>query len=218
VFHGNETIVLTPVLLPEELEGREVAATELDSLVASLLASSGYSVVPPDHYTTIWTDLVEQMGGLHDPNSGQLDQERFDLARERLFSDLTELYRADAVLYPEVWVVDAPFSDGVASWDGVREGLVGFGTRLLEALSSILWQEGQSSLPVGKVRALSLVVIAEDMSGYEILSSAGGIQVLEKVGLNPSDIEAVRDRDLLVDSERIAKAAAIALSPLLKRN
>jgi hypothetical protein len=217
VLRGNETIVLTPVVLPEELEGHEAAAVELDSLIASFLASSGYSLIPADEYTAVWDGILQQMGGIYDFHSGELDNDRFDLARERLFIDLTELYQADAVLYPEVWIVDAPFSEGVAKWDGTSEAMVGFGIRLLDALGAAFSQDAGSQLPVGTVRALSLVVFLEDMSGGEVFSNAGGIQVLEKVGSNPSDIEAVRDGELLVDLERTAEAVDIALAPLVER-
>lgn len=218
VFSGDETMVLTPVVLPEELESHEAAARELDSLVAVLLRDRGYTLVPAEQYSAIWGGIVEQMGGLFDPETGVRDDEKFALARERLFLDLGEIYQADAILYPEVWVVDAPFSDGVATWDGVSESLVGFGVKLLAALSAIFTDESDTPLPVGSVRAISLVVFAEAMNGDEVFSNSGGIQVLEKVGTDPSDIEAVRDKDILADPDRNRHAVEIALGPLLKRN
>ena len=139
----------------------------------------------------------------------------YGFAGKVLFIDLTDLFDADAVLYPEIWVVEAPFADGVASWDGTSESMVGFGLRFLDVLSAIFWADEAEGLPRGTVNALSLVVFAEDMNGREVFSNAGGIQVLEKVGLNADDLKSVESEKLLRDWPRNSKAVEIALAPLI---
>jgi hypothetical protein len=208
-------VVVAPVVLPEGLENREAEAAWFDSVIADRLTGGGYNVVPVGRYAEIWDQIVVQMGGLFDGSTGELDQDKFDIARERLFIDLTDLFDADAVLYPEIWAVEAPFSEGIASWDGTSEAMVGFGLRFLDALSAILSNDNNSGLPQGTVTALSLVVIAEDMSGREVFSNAGGIQLLEKVGMDADRVSTVDGEQLLRDWPRNAKAVEIVLEPLV---
>ncbi len=214
-FIGGETVVMAPVVLPEGLEDREPEAVWIDSVIAQRLTATGYDVVPAEQYAAIWDQIVLQMGGLVDSSTGELDEDRFELARERLFMDLTDLFDADAVLYPEIWLVEAPFADGVASWDGTSENMVGFGLRFLDALGAVLSNDDRGGLPQGTVSALSLVLIAEDMSGREVFSNAGGIQLLEKVGMDADDVSTVDAEQLLRDWERNAKALEIVLGPLV---
>jgi len=214
-FRGGETVVVAPLVLPEGLENRESEAIWFDSVIAERLTASGYDLVSADLYAEIWDQIVVQMGGLFDSSTGELDQEKFDLARERLFIDLTDLFDADALLYPEIWVVEAPFADGVASWDGTSEAMVGFGLRFLHALSTALSNDQGQGLPQGIVNALSLVLIAEDMNGREVFSSAAGIQLLEKVGMDPDDVSAVEDDQLLRQWQRNTKAVEMVLDPLI---
>lgn len=209
-------MVMAPVVLPEGLEDREPEAVWIDSVIAGRLTAGGYDVVPAEQYAEIWDQIVLQMGGLVDSSTGELDEDRFELARERLFMDLTDFFDADAVLYPEIWVVEAPYSDGVACWDGTSENMVGFGLRFLDALSAILSNDQSGGLPQGTVGALSLVLIAEDMNGTEVFSNAGGIQLLEKVGMDQDDVTLVDSEQLLRDSPRNAKALDIVLEPLVR--
>jgi hypothetical protein len=185
----------------------------LTLLLTQELDSAGYRVISDVVYTEEWNRIVDHMGGLYDPATGQRDDERLELARERLYQDLSELHQAYAVLYPEIWIVDAPFSDGVAQWDGTSEALVSFGTRVLDFLGAI-FNSGDSQLPYGTVPALSLMIFVEDMSGAEVISNAGGIQVLEKVGVSPDEVSEVPDGQLLVDWARIRDAVRIALEPI----
>ena len=83
------------------------------------------------------------------------------------------------------------------------------------ALATIFTE--QSKLPTGTVPALSLVVFGEDMRGREMFSNAGGIQVIEKVGTDPDDIQVIPDESLLLVPKRNRKAVEIALSPLSVR-
>ena len=216
-FQQTEIIALTPVLIPEELPNQATAAVVFDSLIAAVLTDAGYSLVSVDDYTAVWGRILDQMGGLTDPITGELDETKFELARERLYLDLSEMYHADVALYPEVWTVDAPFAAGVATWDGASQSMVKFGVRVLDVIGAFL-SSSESQLPRGTVRALSLMVFVEDMSGVEVFSDAGGIELLEKVGTNPGSREPVPEEELFQDRQRSRKAVGRALRALVERN
>jgi hypothetical protein len=203
--------------MPGELQNQATAAGEFDSLIAAVLADAGYSLVAVDEYIAVWGRILDQMGGLSDPITGERDEMKFDLARERLYLDLSEMYQADAVLYPEIWTIDAPFGEGVATWDGTSQSMVDFGVRVLDFIGAIL-SSSESKLPRGTVRALSLVVFLEDMNGVEVFSDAGGIELLEIVGTDPESRRMVPEEELFQDRQRSREAVDQALRALVERN
>ena len=215
-FQQTEIIALTPVSMPEEIRQQAAAAGEFDSLIAAVLTDAGYSLVSVDDYLAVWGHILDQMGGVSDPITGERDEAKFELARERLYLDLSEMYYADAVLYPEIWTVDAPFAEGVASWDGTSQAMVEFGIRVLDFIGAILTRS-ESQLPRGTVRALSLMVFMEDMNGVEVFSDAGGIELLEQVGTDPGSLQVVPEEELFQDRERSRKAVDQALRRLVDR-
>lgn len=213
-YDVTNTLVLTPVSLPSELDPYADHVEEFDSLIASFLEQADFDLIPAKEYSTLWEGVMEQVGGFFDPVTGERDEEKFTAARDSLFSLLTELYHPDALLYPEIWLVGAPFSEGTARWDGTSQALIGFGTRLIDALGTV-FSGSESNLPEGNVDALSLVIFIENMEGEELYMESGGIQVMQKVGRDPRDVKAVPDDEILSDHERNRKAVVIALKPLL---
>jgi hypothetical protein len=209
-----ETIVLTPTVVPEELAEFSAAMEEVDSLIAAALKATGFRLVPAGEYATIWERLMERVGGVLDSATGERMEERFEVARRQLLNELDSRYDPDALLYPEIWIVDAAFSEGAARWDGTSQALIGLGTRLIHALGAA-FSGSESNLPSGTVEALSLVVFLEDMDGEELYANSGGIEVLEKVGSDPRDRRRVPDQKLFTNHARIRRAVALALDPLL---
>ncbi len=208
------TIVLTPVSVPEGFEEYTAAMEEFDSLIAQSLERAGYTTVPAEEYAALWEDILDRTVGLFDSLTGERNEAVFDTARQELFTLLSELYHPDALLYPEIWIVDAPFSGGTAQWDGVSQELVGVGTRIVDALGA-LFSATESNLPTGDVEAVSLVVFIENMEGEEIFANSGGIQVLEKVGKHPDDRKPVPKDEWFTNQSRNRRAVSIALGPIL---
>lgn len=208
----THTLVLTPVMGPDELDLPAEVARKIDSLVERELRGAGVRVVPAHEYTKRWNAAVERVGGLYDPYTGEPIDEKFESARWRLVDELERRFGADALLYPELWVVEAPHSSGVAQWDGASQAVSGLGARLLHAIDALL-DLGEGSLREGFVAALSLVVIIEDLDGAEIYRQAGGIQVLERVA--DDEVIAVDPDDVLADWDRLQQAVRIAVGPLI---
>ena len=208
------TIVLAPVSMPDGFEEYTAAMAEFDSLIARELKAAGYQTVPAEEYALLWEGILERTDGLFDSLTGERNEAAFDTAREMLFALLSEQYHPDALLYPEVWLVDAPFSGGTAQWDGAAEELVGVGTRIVDALGA-LFSPNESNLPTGEVEAASLVVFVESMTGEELFANSGGIQVLEKVGSNPEDRRRVPKEKIFTNRSRNRRAVRIALGPIL---
>ena len=212
-FFGTvNAIVLAPVAVPDDFEFAESTLVTIDSLVEAGLVAAGFVTVPSTSYDEVWSRILGQIGLLYDPETGAQDVEKLEIAREQLFVDLEEFYHPDAVLFPEIQIVDAQFTDGVAKWDGTSEPLIGFGSRIFAAFTAMFG----ANHPIGSVEALSLAVVVQDMSGEELFMNAGGIQVLQKLKSNGSFRE-VPEAKLLADDERNRKAVKRALEPLIKK-
>ena len=214
---ATQTIALAPVVGPPGIQVAESLLVQIDNLIEAMLLGAGFSCVPRHEYVATWEHILAQMGGLYDSVTGELDELRLEVAREQLRRDLRDLYQPDFVLYPEIWIVEAGFSNGVAKWDGASQPLVSFGTRALNVIDGALGEYG-GFLPTGVVNALSLGVIVEDMDGLEIFLNSGGLEVLEKVGRDVGQPEPVLHETILTDPERNQRAVRTALSPIVERS
>ena len=208
------TIAVAPVSPPAEVEVAESSLVNIEAMIEEMLVAAGYHCVSASEYGATWDRILAQMGGLYDSETGELDELRFEVAGEQLRRDLLEVHRSDHVLYPEIWIVDAEYSNGVAKWDGTSEPLVGFGTRLLNVIDAILNQY-DGFLSDGVTNALSLGIIVEDMDGVEIFRNVGGIELLKDAQSDgsfggPDQFEAV-----LQDPKRSRRAVRAALMPLV---
>ncbi len=214
VLHADvQTVVLTPVQLPPDLDIPERILLRLDSLIGTTVRTAGFTTVASHDFSEIWDRVQLEVGGLFDPRTGERDELRFADARELLAWELEDRFGADALLYADLVVVSAPFANGVAHWDETSQPLTGWGWRLLDALNALLGEEG-GSLPEGTVPALSLSVTLERVSGEQLYANAGGIEVLEKVGTSESDRTPVPQEKLCRNWRRNRKAVEIALGPL----
>ncbi|NIM49877.1 MAG: hypothetical protein GTN62_02905 [Gemmatimonadales bacterium] len=213
LYQSVEIIVVTPVHVAAEVELHEDALASVDSLVDAALRSAEFSVIPARQYAEIWDRIVLELGGLFDPHTGERDELKFQDAREQLVGELEERFDPGALLYLEIVEVDAPFADGVARWDGTVQAVTPFGLRVLDAVGAALI-DTQGFLPEGTVRALSLELIIEDMSGAELYVNFGGMQVLETIGEGIGERTPVPASELCADQQRNRKAVEIALAPL----
>ena len=216
-FFGTvNAIVLAPVAVPDGFEFAESTLVTIDSLVEAGLVAAGFVTVPSTSYDEVWSRILSQIGALYDPETGVQDVEKLEIAREQLFVDLEELYHPHAVLFPEIQIVDAQFTEGVANWDGTSEPLLSLGRRMMIAAFAAMFVSEGENAPTGSVEALSFAVVVQDMSGEELFMNAGGIQVLQKLNSNGSFRE-VPEAKLLADDGRNRKAVKRALEPLLKK-
>ncbi len=187
-------IVLAPVVLQTDVAVPEAVLQRIDSLIAGELSASGFEVVPSFVYEEIWMRLNEEAGGFFDPYTGERDEDRFQQAVDQLKLELREGFDPDALVYPEIWPVEAPVSYGTASWDGVRQTSFGVSEVIL---------------------ALSVVVVIEDMGGKELFVNGGGLEVAE---MWSRALGVVRrpTRDMFGDDQRLIDAVEVALHPLLE--
>jgi hypothetical protein len=192
-FHSEvSSVVLAPTVAQTDVAVPESVLVRLDSLIALKLDSFGFDVVPSVVYQEIWTRLTEEAGGFYDPYTGEQDEELFEETVDELKRELQDGFDPDAIVYPEIWSVDAPVSYGRARWDGVERSAPG----------------------LTEVVALSLIVVVEDMEGKELYANGGGLGVAEAWD-RTSGIEPRPPAAIFQPEGSLAEAVDVALNPLL---
>jgi len=195
-FDSVKTIVVTSTSVVGETSVSDSTLTQLETLIEEKLRQAGMSVVTASEYAVIWQEISDGAGGFFDPYTGERDEEKFQAAAERLQNELVERFQPDALLYPEIWEVEAPFSGGVAAWGGVTQRVTG--------------GAGYS----GDVLAATLLVAIQDIDGNELYTQEAGVQVVEYM-LRGQLTRLAADR-LFSDSTWIPAAVSRALDPLLE--
>ena len=194
-FDNTERVALVPLESDDDLEVPDSVVTEFESLLRGELEQAGFHVIPSLVYEELWIRVVQDVGGIFDPYTGRRDDERFQRAVDRLREELKENFEPDVLLRPELWVVDAPFHDAVARWDGTSQDI-----------STSRFRFGQD----GFVLALTFGIVVEDLEGIELYVNGGGIEVLETLE------SVVPTEALFADRERIRNAVLTALEPLTR--
>jgi hypothetical protein len=205
----TRTIALSPIRLPEDLEDPEPVESLFDSLIGNALRGAGYSVVSSDIVAEIWNYGADSIGGYYDEMTGEPDTSRLNPLRRYFRQRLRDEHGAQAVLLPEVVVVDAPYSDGQARWDGTSQSVAGFLAVVLSAITN-------HEMPAGTAEGLSLDIQIEGVDGGVIYTNRGGIELWAKPSGDGRELNWVPREELFARRERCEKAIRAALGAILE--
>lgn len=199
---------LIPVTLGDEFKERSDVKARYEQLLAERLQKLGWEVVPSARYDEVLLQLKREIGGYYDPFTGEVSVEKRDAVSEHAQREFFRLHRLDASLSPAIRRVSAYWSHNSAFWHGVEESSTG---------KDGFWAAMNSPGATGTIPALSLVVALFGADDKMMYGRLGGIQLASYVGQGGvggfSDIPAEL---LLRDPIRDARAADLALEPLLK--
>jgi hypothetical protein len=202
-YRRIHTIAVVPVSLPRYLGDAGGARARFDALIETSLREAGFSIVPARGVARVWSRVMDEIGVIPDPDTGEMDRATFESVAQRLRLELRRGFSADGVLFPSIRVVRVEYGGGWAAWDGAREPISIDGS----------WGVG-SHLSRGTVGALSLFVTVEDASGAAVYLGRGGIQVLSRI--SGSKFVTVPVKDLLAREERNRAAVDLALGSRLR--
>jgi hypothetical protein len=194
-YEKIKTIALSPLTIPENFPNKESSKLSIESLLEAKLIQAGFSIISSRVVEDIRKRMAEQVGGYVDTVTGKLNKPKFEAVRDHSRQELSFKFKVDAILYSNLQAVNARLSEGFAWWDGVSEPIA-YGYR-------------------GSIKALSLLVVIQDMNGVELYVKRGGFQVLEKIAWRT--VIPVPQDELLTREERKATSVNVALGSLLKR-
>jgi hypothetical protein len=174
-------------------------------MLEARLRAGGFSVVP---CKTVWQtreQVIEKLGGIHDPTTGKTDETKIEAVRVQTRHEVCKRFKADVLLYPKITYVEANFSKNKARWDGVSQYV---GTAGAIGLSFYRTWEG-------RIPALTFEVVVQDIDGSNMYINYGGIQTLGKVSASGKFVPVPREK-LFANETRNNKAVAIVTDPLVK--
>lgn len=199
---------LMPMTLAEDFKDRNEVKTRYEELLTERLQKLGWEVVPSAKYDELLLQLKREIGGYHDPFTGEVDVEKRKAVSEHAQREFYRLHQLDAALSPAIRRVSAYWSHNFAMWHGVEEASTG---------KEGFWAAMNSPSATGTIPALSLVVGLFGADDKMMYGRFGGIQLASYVGRGGvGGFVDIPPELLLRDPVRDARAADLALEPLLK--
>lgn len=193
-------IVVTSMPPIDDPVTQEDFLLNVEKQIRFVLDSSGFRVVSPSEYEEIWFRVINQVGGLFDPITGEQVPAKYRAARRELFRELRGRYGAELIMYLDVDFPMAEMWNGFARWDGVAARVPG-------AYWDMIFGSGTS----GSVEAISLVASLETEKEGRVWEGRGGLTVLE----TRRGAEWNRVDSLDVTQEAIDGAVRAAIGPLI---
>ncbi len=197
-----KVIAVTPLQIPEGMVEPGPVILEFSSLIDSVLASYGFSVIRPQRFDAAWRSIAVETGAFSDSASQERDEVRLSRELSRALAEFKPGIEVQGVLFPRIVVVQADFGAGSAVWDGVKQNI--------EA-GSVMTSFFAGSQR-GVVGATSLVISVRGNDGSALFHNSGGIEILSKL-IGKSFVN-VSPQELFKDRERNREAVQVALKPL----
>ncbi|MEY4588537.1 MAG: hypothetical protein RL497_613 [Pseudomonadota bacterium] len=208
-------IGIEPPLLPAQLEEREDLKKALVDLVSKKLSEGGYTVVPPSVATEIRNKFLNKMGGIYDPDTGQLKQEQAQAVQMAASREFFDTARLDARLLVNIVMREAKFYDADAVWDYVTECSLGH----MPPSAVAKFFLGSTGI-TGVLSGYSVLVRLYNSQGKMIFGRYGGIQLASYYDPNSrkgfTGFLIVPKDQALRDAKRLERGVAIATLPLLQ--
>ncbi len=192
-----QRIALAPVEAAAALEMPDSAKQMIEEEITRHLEKRGYTVIPSTVLKDIRRTMVEQVGGLADPTTGELDMDKVMAVHRHSLRELWYRHDFDALATARIGMVQAEIENDKAEWDGTSQKLK---------------KEGGGLKYTASAAASTLTFSIFDETEQPVFVNYGGLEVLVmrvKQQLQPLD-----SSEYFHDEKRVRKAAQLALKPI----
>jgi hypothetical protein len=219
-YQRIDTIALASVSIPNGGPNAEDVKNKFQDLISDKLREAGYHIIAAKIFSETWDNMSKQIGGIFDNNTGEVIKSKRDAIWEDIRKELEGRYKADAIILPAIYAVQASFRCGIVTWDEAMEYVwVNQYGKPGSEFSRFLSCMGNSTS--GTTSALSLGVTIIDMKGNKLYENQGGIQVLNKLlggsFLISNAFRQIPDDKLFSFEDRNNKAVETVLKPILEK-
>lgn len=192
-----KTIALAPVDADPLFNMPDSVATMLEEEVTRHLQKRGYKVIPTAVLADIRKTMEAQVGGLEDPETGQIDVAKLQAVRAHAFRELWFRNEFDAIATIRVSVSRAQFEKDRAEWDGVKQKIAA---------------KGRNRGYGGNIATSSVSFAVYDQSDRLMYINYGGLEVLQM--RQEAQLVPIPAENYFADEKKIRKAAQIATDPI----
>lgn len=191
---GVTRLSVRPVrITPFARQDDDVSMYLLDR-VQSRFDSAGFELIDAERFSEIHDRINRDLGGIYDPMTGRLIDDRAESLKEYVEREYNETYAPQGELFVAVVHVGAAFSGNKARWHGVEQASSG-----KEGFWANFNTDGRGVMP-----ALSLVVVVQDAAEERLFAAVGGIELASVLSAN--SLERIPPEELLNDMSRIDEA------------
>lgn len=189
------SIAVAPLNVVSIFELTDATIEMLETETMRLLAKKKLEALPIDVYRGIRDVMSDRVGGIRN-TEGVYDAVRVATVWDHSKREVLLRHAVNAILTVSVTMVNAPFENDRAEWDGVKQSID---------------SQGRGNFS-GTIRAASIHASIVDRQDNLLFAHSGGIEVLQDrvdAQLIPRPKE-----EMLKDDKRLLKALQIALDPL----
>lgn len=192
-----KTIALAPVDAEPMFNMPESVARMLEEEVTKHLQKRGYTVIPTSVLAEIRKTMESQVGGVNDPETGQVDLAKLQAVRTHAFREMWFRHQFDALATIRVSVSRAQFENDRAEWDGVKQKITA---------------KGRNRGYGGQIYASSVSFAVYDPTDKLMYVNYGGIEPLQM--RDEAQLVPIPAENFFADEKKIRKAAEIAMKPI----
>jgi hypothetical protein len=190
------TIALTPVDFDGYFGLPDGVAEILEQEVTERLEKRGYSVIPSTVLAGIRRTMEQQVGGITDGATGEMDLAKAQAVRTHAFRELRYQQQFDALANIRVSISQIPLENDRVEWDGVKQDIQ---------------HEGRGQKYTARIYASSVAVGVYDATLKPLYLHYGGLEpLMYRAG---EQLEALGNDQLFRDSKKIREAVEIAVDP-----
>lgn len=201
-----QTIALAPLRVSPWLAEPAFARAQIEPLAVARLVEGGFAVVPSAEMERLWGSIAVEVGNLFDPESGEVDQERWEAVEAAVYRDLQSEHGVDAVLYLWISSVDLHIPPPNPAYCGIRDSLYWPN----QNLGFAEYTKAKSSPTLA--RALCLNANLHDMETREIYGIRSGLELTETFASQTKAKRPMEER--LRDPDRLQQAIEAVVGPL----
>ena len=194
------TIALAPLQGRAAVVDRAHARSQLEPLVTARLGAGGFQVVASEEMERLWREAAEDVGGVFDPVTGDVDRERFDAVESSVYHELRARHAVDAVLWLGIETIDIYLTRGSVNVCGVTDAMY--------------WPpDAEQPLESATlVRAICLATILYDMEERELYNIRAGLETIETFAAQTHAARPLEQR--LQSPGRLRHAVDLTIGPL----
>lgn len=195
------TVAIATVAVPDVTATPEKVRTLIETESAQRLEAAGLTVVDASVWEALWRQSADQVGGLIDPVTRGVDEQKFERVREAVEGELRSRHGVDAVAYFSIEIVDTY---------GVLDE-----TDACGALTPIYWSGRWSGSRATLVRTACLRLSVVDLSGRQLYGLRYPIEGIETFG---RQTRAVRPKEQTLDDPALILEALDRVSTPFEAN
>ena len=196
-FKDNYPVIaLAPIDAVPYLQMPDSVAEMIEAELTERLEKEKFTVIPSSRLAAIRARMEEQVGGITDPATGEIDADKQAAVREHAFRELWFQEEFDALAIARVSIYQVPIESDNVEWDGVKQRIE---------------RKGRSRDYRANISVSSITFGMYDATNKPIYTWYGGLEPL--MYRDGEQLIPLEPAQFFLDEDKVLEAAEIAVDP-----